>query len=254
MKARLPPTRTPMSAPTDSLTAPPPALLEHRSFVAYWCARTATNGAYQMQAVAVGWQIYELTGSAFDLGLVGLVQFFPVVVLGIVVGQIADRYDRRVVVGTCQVIKALAAAAFALGTLGGWLDARRDARDPVRQRHRARVRDADHAHAGARDRAAGAAAARDRGVGDREPDRHHLRAGDRRPALCVRREHGLSDLHGGVRAGEHPGQPDPAAGPAAGEEAGDARDACSRAFATSATTRWCSARSRSTCSRCCSAA
>ena len=58
-----------------------PALLEHRSFVAYWCARTATNGAYQMQAVAVGWQIYELTGSAFDLGLVGLVQFFPVVVL-----------------------------------------------------------------------------------------------------------------------------------------------------------------------------
>ena len=74
-----------------------------------------------MQAVAVGWQIYELTGSAFDLGLVGLVQFFPVVVLGVVVGHIADRYDRRVVVGICQVVKALAAAAFALGTLGGLL-------------------------------------------------------------------------------------------------------------------------------------
>ena len=100
---------------------PPSALLEHRSFVVYWCARTATNGAYQMQAVAVGWQIYELTGSAFDLGLVGLVQFFPVVVLGILIGHIADRYDRRVVVGTCQVVKALAAAAFALGTLGGLL-------------------------------------------------------------------------------------------------------------------------------------
>ena len=79
-----------MSAPTDSIAAPPPALLEHRSFVAYWCARTATNGAYQMQAVAVGWQIYELTGSAFDLGLVGLVQFFPVVVLGL-----SDRPHRR---------------------------------------------------------------------------------------------------------------------------------------------------------------
>ena len=74
-----------------------------------------------MQAVAVGWQIYELTGSAFDLGLVGLVQFFPVVVLGIVVGQIADRYDRRAVVGTCQAVKALAALAFALGSLAGWL-------------------------------------------------------------------------------------------------------------------------------------
>jgi MFS family permease len=98
-----------------------PGLLQHRSYVAYWCARTATNAAYQMQAVAVGWQIYELTGSAFDLGLVGLVQFFPVVVLGIAVGQIADRYDRRFVVGTSQVVKALAAAAFAVGTLGGFL-------------------------------------------------------------------------------------------------------------------------------------
>ena len=110
-----------MSAPTDSLAVRTPALLEHRSFVAYWCARTATNGAYQMQAVAVGWQIYELTGSAFDLGLVGLVQFFPVVVLGLLIGHIADRYDRRVVVGTCQVVKALAAAGFAFGTVGGFL-------------------------------------------------------------------------------------------------------------------------------------
>jgi MFS family permease len=110
-----------MSAPIDSVAPPSSALLGHRSFVAYWCARTATNGAYQMQAVAVGWQIYELTGSAFDLGLVGLVQFFPVVVLGLLIGHIADRYDRRLVVGTCQVIKALAAAAFALGTLGGFL-------------------------------------------------------------------------------------------------------------------------------------
>jgi MFS family permease len=109
------------SAPESSAPEPQSSLLGYRSFVAYWGARTATNGAYQMQAVAVGWQIYELTGSVFDLGLVGLVQFFPVVVLGLVIGQIADRYDRRVVVGTCQVVKALAAAAFALGTLGGFL-------------------------------------------------------------------------------------------------------------------------------------
>jgi MFS family permease len=74
-----------------------------------------------MQAVAVGWQIYALTGSAFDLGLVGLVQFVPVVALGLVVGQVADRYDRRLIVGTSQVVKALAAAAFALGTFRGWL-------------------------------------------------------------------------------------------------------------------------------------
>ena len=70
-----------MSSPADRPVVQSSALLEHRSYVAYWCARVATNAAYQMQAVAVGWQIYELTGNAFDLGLVGLVQFFPVVVL-----------------------------------------------------------------------------------------------------------------------------------------------------------------------------
>src|SRR5262245_51255623 len=102
-----------MSQTTD-LAQPSQSLLAHRPFVYYWFARTATNGAYHMQAVAVGWQIYELTGSALDLGLVGLVQFFPVVVLGIVVGQVADRYDRRMVVATCQVIKGLAAAALAM--------------------------------------------------------------------------------------------------------------------------------------------
>jgi MFS family permease len=106
----------------ETTVGPQNALLAHRSFVAYWCARTATNGAYQMQAVAVGWQIYELTGSAFDLGLVGLVQFFPVVVLSIVIGHFADRYDRRVMVGTCQLVKGLCAAAFAVGTLLGLLD------------------------------------------------------------------------------------------------------------------------------------
>lgn len=110
-----------MSASDDSL-APQASLLKRPSFVAYWCARTSTNAGYGMQAVAVGWQIYALTGSALDLGLVGLIQFVPVVVLGIVVGHVADRYDRRLVVGTCQVIKALAALAFAAGSLGGWLN------------------------------------------------------------------------------------------------------------------------------------
>jgi MFS family permease len=110
-----------MSASPGSLTAPPPSLLQQRSFVFYWCARTFTNAAYMMQAVAVGWQIYDLTGSALDLGLVGLVQFIPYVPLAVVVGHIADRYDRRAVIRVAQIVKALAAAALALGTVGGWL-------------------------------------------------------------------------------------------------------------------------------------
>ena len=74
-----------------------------------------------MQTVAVGWQLYALTGSALDLGLVGLVQFVPTIVLTLVVGQVADRYDRRLVVALCHVAEAGATLALALGTLGGWL-------------------------------------------------------------------------------------------------------------------------------------
>ena len=75
-----------------------------------------------MQTVAVGWQLYTITGSALDLGLVGLAQFVPTVLLTLVVGQVADRYDRRVVVAVCHVLEAAAVAALALGTLAGRLD------------------------------------------------------------------------------------------------------------------------------------
>src|SRR5260370_27392954 len=74
-----------------------------------------------MQGVAIGWQIYDLTNNLLDLGLVGLVQFFPVVALSVVIGQIADRFDRRTIAASCQVAKAFAALALALGTANGWL-------------------------------------------------------------------------------------------------------------------------------------
>jgi MFS family permease len=74
-----------------------------------------------MQAVAVGWQAYMLTGSAFYLGLVGLVQFLPMFLLTLAVGHIADRYDRRLIARVCQIVEAIAAAALALGSAAGWL-------------------------------------------------------------------------------------------------------------------------------------
>ena len=84
-------------------------------------SRVLSTLALHMQTVAVGWQLYALTGSAFDLGLVGLVQFAPTIVLTLVVGQVADRYDRRFVVAICHVAGAGATAVLAVGTLGGWL-------------------------------------------------------------------------------------------------------------------------------------
>jgi MFS family permease len=86
------------------------SLLQHRSFVRFWLSRVATTIALQMQAVAVGWQIYDLTSSALDLGLVGLAQFIPSLLLVLVSGQIADRYDRRRVIQLGQFVEAVAAA------------------------------------------------------------------------------------------------------------------------------------------------
>jgi MFS family permease len=103
------------------LAAPLPALKRHKPFALFWVMRVATTGAFFMQSVAIGWQIYDLTRDPLDLGLVGLVQFFPLVVLAVVVGQIIDRCDRRAVACVCQVVKAICALALGLGSANGWL-------------------------------------------------------------------------------------------------------------------------------------
>jgi MFS family permease len=97
-------------------------LLQHRPFTYYWFARICSAIAFAGQGVAVGWHLYALTGSALDLGLVGLAQFVPMLLLTLAAGHVADRYDRRRIVAVCQAIEALAAGALAVGTLTGWLD------------------------------------------------------------------------------------------------------------------------------------
>jgi MFS family permease len=59
-----------------------------------------------MLSVAIGWQMYDLTRDAFSLGLVGLAQFVPMVILTLVVGQVADRFDRRKIVYLSQLLEA----------------------------------------------------------------------------------------------------------------------------------------------------
>ena len=95
--------------------------LGHAPFALFWSSRVLATLALQMQTVALGWQLYSLTGSALDLGLVGLVQFVPTIVLTLIVGQVADRYDRRLVVVACELAQAGAGGVLALGSLGGWL-------------------------------------------------------------------------------------------------------------------------------------
>ncbi|MDB5617992.1 MFS transporter [Tardiphaga sp.] len=96
-------------------------LLRHPPFMFYVASRSFSRFSSQIAAVAVGWQIYDLTGSAFQLGMVGLVQFLPMLLLVFAGGHAADRYDRRRVVQICQIAQGLAAAYLAWGSFAGWI-------------------------------------------------------------------------------------------------------------------------------------
>jgi MFS family permease len=95
------------------------SIFRYRPVLYLWVARVATAIAYQMQAVAVGWQIYELTSSPLQLGFVGLAMFIPGVCLVLVVGHAADRYDRKMIVAIAQAVMAIAIGFLAFATATG---------------------------------------------------------------------------------------------------------------------------------------
>jgi MFS family permease len=98
----------------------PESVMKHRPFQLFWGGRAASVVAFQMQGVAVGWQIYALTGSAWYLGLVGLAQFLPMFLLTLIVGQVADRYNRRTITVVCLAVQGIVAMLLALASYGGW--------------------------------------------------------------------------------------------------------------------------------------
>jgi MFS family permease len=98
-------------------------LFRHPPFLFFFTARGFSKFCYQIGAVAVGWQVYELTDSALDLGLVGLAQFIPMALLVFAAGHAADRFDRRRVVQIAQLIAAAVASFLAWGSFAGWLNA-----------------------------------------------------------------------------------------------------------------------------------
>ncbi|SFR92270.1 Predicted arabinose efflux permease, MFS family [Dyella sp. OK004] len=99
-----------MSSPSPVTTD---SLFQHPAFVQFWFARIASSFGFQMLSVAVGWQIYEITGRAFDLGLIGLVQFIPSVLLALPAGHVADQFERRRIVLLGQIVELLAIVVLA---------------------------------------------------------------------------------------------------------------------------------------------
>src|SRR5579863_4516349 len=88
----------------------------------FLAARVLSAVALQISSVAVGWQVYALSRSTFQLGMVGLAQFLPMITLALAAGHVADRYDRRLVARSCQLIEAVVAGLLAVSTFTGHLN------------------------------------------------------------------------------------------------------------------------------------
>lgn len=86
----------------------------------FWFGRLASTMGNQMLMVAVGWQMYDLTNSAWDLGLVGLLQFTPALALTLVAGHVADRYDRARVLAFCYIAQAVIGLVLAFAAYEHW--------------------------------------------------------------------------------------------------------------------------------------
>lgn len=100
--------------------------LRHRGFALFLAMRIVSQFGTQVVAVAVGWQVYDLTRNPADLGLVGLFQFAPALLLVLVTGTVSDRFSRRMVTAICMCGEGLCAVAILaltwLGTITvGWI-------------------------------------------------------------------------------------------------------------------------------------
>ena len=94
-------------------------LRRQRPFLAFFTSRLAAMAANQMLMVAVGWQMYDLTGSAWDLGLVGLFQFVPALLLTLPAGHAADHFHRGRIFAACLAAQAAVALALLAATHSG---------------------------------------------------------------------------------------------------------------------------------------
>ncbi|MGE3305117.1 MAG: MFS transporter, partial [Rhizobiaceae bacterium] len=108
-----------MTLPVETARTDNYAAFRHSPFVRFWVARFLTTFAAQIVSVAVGWQVYDLTRDPLDLGLVGLIQFIPALLLVLVTGAVADRFGRRLIMGLAGLLEALCALALLILTMRG---------------------------------------------------------------------------------------------------------------------------------------
>ena len=95
-------------------------LLAQRQFMRFWLARLAGVMANQMLMVAVAWHMYDITSSAWDLGLVGLFQFLPALLMTLPAGHLTDRWHRGRIFAACMLVQAAVALLLVAATQRGF--------------------------------------------------------------------------------------------------------------------------------------
>lgn len=108
-----------MTSQPAAAAAETPSVLRLPAVRLFLSGRALSTMAFQLQGVAVGWQMYALTHSALALGFVGLAQFLPMLCLNLLVGHVADRYDRRRIAAACQLVGGIATTLLATGSFFG---------------------------------------------------------------------------------------------------------------------------------------
>jgi len=97
---------------TAAAPTPSPYAFSYRGFRFFWLTTLLVSFAVQIMSVSIAWQIYDVTGNAFLLGLVGLCLFLPALLLILVTGLTADRFSRRAIMAVCLCIELCCALGF----------------------------------------------------------------------------------------------------------------------------------------------
>src|SRR5438034_5313566 len=108
---------TPATVSPAGKTSDPYAVLGNRDFVLYLIGRLIASFGQQMLTVAVGWELYERTGSALALGMVGLIQMVPMIGLTLPAGHVADTWNRKHIILAMTLVSALASLGLTLTSI-----------------------------------------------------------------------------------------------------------------------------------------
>jgi MFS family permease len=107
-----------MGAPTGWRKRLPP-VLQHRDYFLLWLSIIASGFGTQMAAVAIGWQVYSIHRSALDLGLIGLAEFLPLLLLALPAGHLSDRFSRKSIYAISTVLQMAVLGVLILVSISG---------------------------------------------------------------------------------------------------------------------------------------